>query len=131
MYFLNLVDLFERNCWVRLVELLSFSVKNYTRYIGEKMTKKVIFVLVHEYAEFFQFQKSLKEPILVTTFAESRKTCFFSSLNKWVIDSGAINHMIGNSNMFSSFQPHKTLSLVTVANGSTCIIVGSGTVKPT
>ena len=95
------------------------------------MIKKTILVSANEYAKFSQFQKSLKEPISVTTFAESRKTCLFSSSNKWVIDSGATNHMTGNSNMFSSFQSHKALSPVMVADGSTCNIVGSGTVKTT
>ena len=83
------------------------------------MTKKTILVSADEYAKFSQFQKtlqkSLKEPISVTTFAESRKTCLFSSLNKWVIASSATNHMICNSDMFSSFRSHKTLSSVTVA----------------
>jgi len=48
-----------------------------------------------------------------------------------VIDSGAKDHMTGTPNIYSSFRSHVALSPVTVADGSICNIIGSGTVKPT
>lgn len=54
-----------------------------------------------------------------------------SSSNNWVIDSSATDHTTGNHNIFSTFQWHKAPSPVTVAHGSTCNIVGFGTVKAT
>lgn len=85
----------------------------------------MVLILVEEYAKFSQY----KESTSVNAFAKSDKTCLITSSNKWVIDSSATNHMTGNPNIFSSFQPHKALYPVTVADGSTCNSVGSGTVN--
>jgi len=73
----------------------------------------------------------LKESTLVNSFVRSDKTCLINSSNKWVIDSGATNHMTGNPNIFSSFRSHKAASPVTVADGSTCNSVGFDTVQLT
>ena len=84
---------------------------------------------------FHLHQESLKSPsIPITVIAESSNpnTCLVSSLSsKWVIDSRAIDHMTGNSNLFSTFQSQPSTSTVTFANGSQSCIVGSGTVFPT
>lgn len=61
-------------------------------------------------------------------FAESG-SCLFSSANKWVIDSGASDHMTGNSNIFSDFSTHASVAHVTIADGSTTKVLGSGTVN--
>ena len=68
-----------------------------------------------------------------TTLVRSSKpnTCLISSSSKWVIDSGAIDHMTGNSNLFTMFQPHSSISTVTLANGSTFCVLGLGTIHPT
>ena len=58
-------------------------------------------------------------------------TCLISSSFKWVIDSGAINHMIGNSNLFTTFQPHPSTSIVTLTDGSTSCVLESRTIHPT
>ena len=61
-----------------------------------------------ELARLHLYQKSLHSPFtLVTDIVESGKsnTCLVSSLSsQWVIDSGATNHMIDNSSLFSTFQ---------------------------
>ncbi|KAL6332591.1 hypothetical protein AAG906_009013 [Vitis piasezkii] len=62
--------------------------------------------------------------------AELGKTCLVSSSNKWIIDSGATDHMTSNHKPFSTFRTHSTPP-VTVADGSTYEIKRSGTVKPT
>nr|XP_009774370.1 PREDICTED: uncharacterized protein LOC104224418 isoform X2 [Nicotiana sylvestris] len=84
-----------------------------------------------EFLEFLQYHKSIKESSSITSFAGPDKTCLITSSNKWVIDSGATNHMTDNPNIFSSFRSHKAPSSLTVADGTTCSSVGSGTVKPT
>ncbi|RCU34509.1 hypothetical protein DVA81_19450, partial [Acinetobacter baumannii] len=48
---------------------------------------------------------------------------------QWVIDSGATDHMTGNPKLFSTF--HKHLSSVTLADGSTSNVLGSGTINIT
>ena len=58
-------------------------------------------------------------------------TCLIFSSSKWVIDSEAIDHMTGNSSLFTTFQPHPSTSIVTLADGSTSCIVGSGIILPT
>ena len=88
-------------------------------------------VSADEFAKFSQYQESLKKSTLVTALAETGKTCLISSSNKWVIDSGVIDHMTGNPKTFSSFQSHLAPSPVTIADGSTFNVVGSGTIKLT
>ena len=44
---------------------------------------------------------------------------------------GATDHMTGNSRLFSNFQSHKSTCPVTLANGSTSCVIGSGTINPT
>lgn len=95
------------------------------------LSDKMILVSIKEFDKFNQYQKSLKESTCVNSFARSDKACLISSSNKWVIDSGATNHMTGNPNIFSSIRSHKAISHVTVANGSTCNSVGFGIVQPT
>ena len=58
-------------------------------------------------------------------------TCLISSSSKWVIDSGAIDHMIGNSDLFTTFQPQPSTSIVTLTDGSTSCVLGSRTIHPT
>ncbi|KAJ9565708.1 hypothetical protein OSB04_001674 [Centaurea solstitialis] len=66
-------------------------------------------------------------------FAETgnSSTCLFSSASKWVIDSGASDHMTGNPTLFSTFDKHMSPSHVTIADGSASSILGSGTVELT
>ena len=58
-------------------------------------------------------------------------TCLISSSYKWVIDSGATDHMTGNFSLFSMFKPHPSTSTVTVIDGSTSCVIGLGTIHPT
>ena len=69
----------------------------------------------------------------INTLIESGKTTtyFISSSSTWVIDSGATDHMTGNSSLFSAFQSHPSTSTVTLADGSTSCVLGSGTIHPT
>ena len=68
-----------------------------------------------------------------TMLVESGKpnTCLISSSSKWVIDSGATYHMTGNSNLLTTFQPHPSISTVTLADKSTSCVLGSGTIHST
>ena len=90
-------------------------------------SKNQIFHSIH-------YQKSLKyASTSITILAESGKnnTCFLSSSSTWVIDSRATYHMIGNSNLFTTFQSHPSTSTVTLANGSTSSVLRSGTIYST
>ena len=58
-------------------------------------------------------------------------TCLLSSFSKYIIDYGATNHMTSNSSLFTTFQPHSSTSTVTLADGSTSYVLGSGTIHPT
>ena len=72
--------------------------------------------------QYVHYQESLKSASTsVTTLAElgTTNTCLISSSSKWIIDSRATNHMIGNFNLFTMFQSHPSTSTVTLANGST------------
>ena len=58
-------------------------------------------------------------------------TCLISSSPKWVIDSRATDHMIGNSSLFTTFQSHPSTSTVSLADGSTSCVLRSWTIHPT
>ena len=58
-------------------------------------------------------------------------TCLISSSSKWVIDFGATDQMTGNSSLFTTFQPHPSTSIVTLADGSTSCVLESRTIHPT
>ena len=58
-------------------------------------------------------------------------TCLISSSSKWVIDFGATDHMTGNSSLFTTFQSHSSTSIVTLADGSTSCVLGSGIIHLT
>ena len=84
--------------------------------------------------QYVHYQKSLKSTSTsITTLAESGKTstCFLSSSSIWVIDSRATDHKIGNSSLFTMFQSHPSIPIVTLANGSTSCYLRSGTIHPT
>nr|GEW76489.1 polyprotein, putative [Tanacetum cinerariifolium] len=48
---------------------------------------------------------------------------------KWSIDSGASDHMTGNSHVFNNFDTHASSFHVTIADGSISQVLGSGTVN--
>ena len=81
------------------------------------------------------YQDSLRSPsTLITAIAESgnpNKCLVSSSSSEWVIDSGATDHMTGNSSIFSTFQSQSSPFTVTLAYGSHSCVLGSGTIVPT
>ena len=95
---------------------------------------KFVLVSADEFAHFTQYQSSLKSN--PSTIDESGKPtiCLMSSSSKWVIDSGTTDHMRGDKGLLSPFKPYKNLQnlpSVTLADGSTTSIIGSGTISPT
>ena len=88
-----------------------------------------------ELARFQLYQDSLRSPSTpITAIAESGNPnkCFVSSSSsEWVINSGAIDHMTGNSSLFSTFQSQSSPSTITLADGSHSCVLGSGTIVPT
>ena len=91
---------------------------------------KIVTMTAEEFAKYSQYQEALKASTPVSALAELGKTCLVSSSNKWIIDSGATDHMTSNHKTFSTFRTHSTPPII-VADGSTYEIKGSGTVKPT
>ena len=80
------------------------------------------------------YQKSLKfVSTSITTLVELGKTntCFLSFSSTWLINSGATDHMTGNSSLFTTFQSHPSTSTVTLIDESTSCILGLGTIHPT
>lgn len=52
-----------------------------------------------------------------------------SSIDTWIIDSGATDHMANNSKSLFNFSPNSIKSIVSVANGSKVPVLGSGKVN--
>ena len=79
--------------------------------------------------QFVHYHKLLKAASTsISTLIESGKTntCFISSPSTLVIDSGAIDHMTGNSSLFITFQSHPSTSTVTLTDRSISCVLGSG-----
>ncbi|RVX17030.1 hypothetical protein CK203_003077 [Vitis vinifera] len=91
---------------------------------------KIVTIIAEEFAKYSQYQEALKASTLVSALVELGKTCLVFSSNKWIIDSGATDHMTCNHKTFSTFRTHFAPS-ITVVDGSTYEIKGFGTVKPT
>lgn len=89
-------------------------------------SNKTILVSAEKVAKFSQYPRFLEEYSSVNTFVESDKICLITNTNKWVIDSGATNHMTGNPNIFSSFLSHKSSFPVTVAMDQLVIVLDLG-----
>ena len=90
--------------------------------------------LAAELARFQLYQDSLRSPSTpIAAIAElgNPNKCLVFSSSEWVIDSGATNHMICNSSLFSTFQSQPSPSTVTLADGSHSCVLGSGTIVPT
>ena len=81
------------------------------------------------------YQDSLRSPSTpITAIVESgnsNKCLVSSSSSEWVIDSGATDHMTGNSSLFSTFRSQPSPSTVTLADGLHSCVLRSGTIVPT
>ena len=75
--------------------------------------------------------KGVSTPITMLVGLGKPNTCLISSSSKWIIGSEATNHMIGNFNLFTTFQPHPSTSTVTLSDGSTSCVLGSRTIHAT
>ena len=75
--------------------------------------------------------KSVSTPSTMLAGSSKPNTCLVSFSSKSVIDSGATDHMTGNSSLFTMFQPHHSTSTVSLTDGSTSCGLGSGTIHPT
>ena len=88
-----------------------------------------------ELVKFNLYQESLKSPsTLITAITESGtpNKCLVSSLSfEWVIDSRTIDHMTGNSSLFSNFQSQPSTFIATLANGSQPCVHRSRTIFAT
>ena len=63
----------------------------------------------------------------------SLTNCSFSASkidrdNMWILDSGATDHMTPNPNFFETYEPLTTAKQITIANGVSVPITGTGTI---
>ena len=81
----------------------------------------------------FTIKNHLSLHLLISLHSSSKvkPTCLISSSTILVINSGVIDHMTGNSNLFTTFQSHPSTSTITLANGSTSCVLQSGTIHAT
>ena len=66
-----------------------------------------------------------------TALATGNSDSCLATSSKWIIDSGATDHMTGNHHLFSSYAPYANPSSITIANGSYTRVLGSRNVTPT
>ncbi|KAK2418425.1 putative mitochondrial protein [Trifolium repens] len=86
----------------------------------------------NEYKEYLQL-KAAQHATSSTTIAHTGNSmvCLsHSTPTGWVLDSGASDHVTGNSSLFSEISPPKYPHYITVADGSTVEATGIGQVSP-
>ncbi|KAL4011481.1 hypothetical protein IC575_028540 [Cucumis melo] len=92
----------------------------------------LVTISVDEYAKFQNYQDSLQalssSTPVASTVAPGTTKCLLTSSTKWVITSGAITHMIGNSRLFSKLLSPAPFSSVTLVDGSTSSVLRFGTI---
>nr|GEU58021.1 uncharacterized mitochondrial protein AtMg00810-like [Tanacetum cinerariifolium] len=93
-----------------------------------RMIRLRVMMIISYLALLFGYYVKKKYKGSYAYFAESGN-CLFSSSTKWVIDSGASDHMTGNLHIFNNFDTHASLSHITTADGSISQVLGSGTVN--
>ena len=97
----------------------------------ESSTTRMIAMTDEEFARYSQFQASQSSTASIVQTGNS-VACLSDSKSKWVIDSGATDHMTGNAGILSSFQSPTRSFSVKLANRSATPVVenGSTTVYP-
>ena len=87
-----------------------------------------------EYQEYLRL-KAAKEPQISSSIgAHNSAACISQSgndQNPWIIDSGASDHIAGNSSLFSSISSPNIPHFITLADGSQVTAKGIGHVSPT
>ena len=87
-----------------------------------------------EYTRLLQGQIAQQAFLPVTSLAQiGNPTACLSqsstSVGPWVFDSGATDHMSGNTSLFSHMNRSSSLPHVTIANGSTTSVEGIGSAR--
>ena len=67
----------------------------------------------------------------VHSSSQVKPTHFISYSSTWVINFGVIDHMTGDSILFTTFQSHPSTPTVTLAYGSTSCVLGPETIHLT
>ena len=81
--------------------------------------------------EYAKLLKPTSTPTIALAESGKLDTCLMFSSSNWVIDSGAIDHMTGNSSLFTTFQSHPSTSTVTLTDRFKSCFLGLGTINPT
>ena len=101
--------------------------------ISKSETSEIQF-LKADYEEYLQL-KAAKESLTSPTISGHNSTaCISQSGNNqspWIIDSGASDHIAGNSSLFSSLSPPKIPHFITLADGSRVAATRISHVSPT
>ena len=70
--------------------------------------------------------KSDSTPSTMLVRSSKPNICLISFSSKWVIDSGATDHMTGNSSLFTAFQRHLLPLLLSLQMGQYLVSLGQG-----
>lgn len=93
-------------------------------YISSNREEHTIYrikLLIFTVSKFMEYSSI---PISVLTGPSNLNTCLITSSSKWVIDSGATIHIIGNPNLFSPYKLHSCKTPVTLGDSSSSQVVG-------
>ena len=87
-----------------------------------------------DYQEYLQLKAAKESQTSSATSGHNSTACISQSGNNqspWIIDSGASDHIAGNSSLFSSLSPSKIPHFITLVNSSRVAATGIGHISPT
>ncbi|RZB80784.1 hypothetical protein D0Y65_030482 [Glycine soja] len=87
-----------------------------------------------DYQEYLQLKAAKESQTSSSISGHNSTACisqFGNNQSPWIIDSGASDHIAGNSSLFSSLSPPKIPHFITLADGSRVAATGIGHVSPT
>ena len=85
-----------------------------------------------EYDDYLHYQTTKLASVASIAQTCNASVCLThtSSLEPWILDSGAFDHISSNKDIFSSLTTTSSLPTVTLANGSQTVVKGTGLAHP-
>ena len=84
-----------------------------------------------EYEEFLCLTYATKSTSIASVAKTGNASAYLAhSLDPWILDSGASDHLFGNKDLFSSLTITSPLLMITLANGTQTMAKGVGSACP-
>ena len=98
---------------------------------GSSSTPLGVILMLNEYKEYIHLTQAAKSAsISCIAQTGNASACLSYSSSRWILDSGASDHLSGNKDIFSSLTITSPLPMITLANGSQTMAKGISSAYP-